>query len=86
MLYTSIQYHAQMTSFQTIANNMIEYYNYLGSITEKRYFLSVIAGDLVVNHKKIATKAQNLIDLHTNVRCMPYFVCFFYCSVFVETK
>ncbi len=47
---------------------MIDYYHCLGNIESKNLFLSVIAGDLGVDHERIATKAQKFVDLHANVR------------------
>ncbi len=54
--------------FQTIATNVMDYYHCLDSIKEKKLFLSVIAGDLGVDHEKIAAQSQHFMDLHINVR------------------
>ncbi|XP_064404931.1 malonyl-CoA decarboxylase, mitochondrial-like isoform X2 [Halichondria panicea] len=53
---------------ETIANNMIDYYHCLGNMESKKLFLSVIAGDLGVDHERITTKAQKFVDLHANQR------------------
>lgn len=52
---------------QTIATEVCDHYHRLSEWEERRAFFAVLAGDLGVEHDNVATSAQKLIHLHTQV-------------------
>ncbi len=52
---------------QVIANDVCLYYNSLETTEEKKAFFSVLAGDLGVEHSRVAERAQQLIALQSQV-------------------
>lgn len=69
-----------------IAHNLMNYYGNLGSDQDKRLFLSVIAGDLGVDHSLISSKAQNLVDLYFSVSTIGLTNVFFIQNLFITRK
>ena len=52
---------------QTIATGVCDHYHRLSQWEERRAFFAVLAGDLGVEHDNVATSAQKLMHLHSQV-------------------